>query len=583
MKSVEDMIYNKYRKYEMVYIRISWAYLLFASFVYFVKNIFFVKPSLLTDPAQKTTLFLSMAVCAVLFLENLIKHQLFKSEILENKLTFLSEKILTLFLLSFAIIYSNIGSWLLIMILIPIIITCLIRGLKSGIFLFVCSIVMHFSIYLAKSLPELFNGKIQPINLYNNLVTYGIYYVMFLLFVILMAMIYKDGIEHDIENRSLMEQLEEKYDQLQEAQSEIKYQYDELMSTNDKLEMSNRKLSESIAEFYTLQQISQAIGSILDVKELLRYLNDIILGVMGVSYSTIILYDEKTNRLKVQTSNIKNTGGLAAMKDNINTGILLNVLNNNESILENNVDPVLHAFTQGRDIHSLICVPLNTNTRKFGLVLVEHTYADAFDDGNLRLLNIIAKQVGIAMENAELYNKMTELARKDGLTGIHNRQYFQERLEVEFNNAILENYSLSLAIFDIDHFKKFNDTYGHMFGDKVLITLVETVFSTLRKNDIMARFGGEEFIILFPRTSLQEAYKKVEDLREKISKMKISDHPVTASITVSFGVSAFNECALTEKELVKTADDALYRAKAAGRNCVRMACPLTAPLIFDLE
>lgn len=571
MKTAEDMIYGKYRRYEMIFINITWAYLILASLIYFVKNIFYTKPSFITNPGQTGTLLLSIALCGAFFLGNFLKRYLFISGILENRIIFFVEKILTLCAISLTIIYTNIGTWPFIILLMPIMITCLIRGLKPGLFLLASSYFIHTTLFLLKNLTELAKGGTQPSAIYDKLFSYSIYYSVFLLFVILFGLIYKDGIEHDIENKNLMEQLEEKYQQLEAAQDEIKVQYEELKSTNTKLEKSNKKLSDSIGEFYTLQQISQAISSILDVKELLKHLNDIIIGVMGVSYSTIILYDEKTNRLKVHTSNISNANDMATMKDNINNGVLLNALNNGENIMENYVDPVQYIFTLGRDINSLICLPLNTKTRKFGLVLVEHTYSNAFDEDNLRLLNIISKQVGIVMENAELYNKMTELARKDGLTGIFNRQYFQERLEVEFSNAKRENYPLSLAIFDIDHFKKFNDTFGHMFGDKVLISIVETVSSTLRKNDIIARFGGEEFIILFPRTGLHEAYDKVEALRERISQHVIKDNLITASVTASFGVSSFDECTLTESDLVKTADDALYVAKEEGRNCVRMS------------
>jgi diguanylate cyclase (GGDEF)-like protein len=571
LKNTEDMVYSKYRRYEMIFINITWAYLIFTSLIYFIKNIFYVKPSFINDPEQSITLILSIGICAACFLGNLFKRYLFNAGILENKTIFLTEKLISLLEISLIIIFTNIGMWLILIILMPIMITCLIRGLKPGLFLLASSFVIHTSLFLLNNLIGLTNGGLQPTVLFNKLLSFIIYYAMFLLFVILFGLIYKDGIEHDIENKNLMEQLEEKYQQLEAARDEIKVQYEELKSTNSKLEKSNKKLSDSIGEFYTLQQISQAISSILDIKELLKHLNDIIIGVMGVSYSTIILYDEKTNRLKVHTSNISNANDMATMKDNINNGVLLNALNNGENIMENYVDPVQYLFTLGRDVNSLICLPLNTKTRKFGLVLVEHTYSNAFDEDNLRLLNIISKQVGIVMENAELYNKMTELARKDGLTGIFNRQYFQERLEVEFCNAKRENYPLSLAIFDIDHFKKFNDTFGHMFGDKVLISIVETVSSTLRKNDIIARFGGEEFIILFPRTSLQEAYDKVEALREHISQHMIKDNLITASVTASFGVSSFDECTLTESELVKTADDALYVAKEEGRNCVRMS------------
>jgi diguanylate cyclase (GGDEF)-like protein len=399
---------------------------------------------------------------------------------------------------------------------------------------------------------------------------------MFYIAVYLFSKLYKCRIEEEIGNKVKMEQYEERCMKLESASEEIKQKYDRLFSNSGKLEESNKVLSKSIAEFYTLNQISQAIGSILDIKELLKRLNDIILGVMGVSFSTIILYDENTNRLKVHTTNISNINELATLTDNVNSGVLVEALNKGQSILENNVDYFQYLFTCGRNINSLMCIPLITSSRKFGLVLVEHTISNAFDEENVRFLSIITQQVGIVMENAELYYQMKEVARRDGLTGVYNRQYFQERLETEFKEAKKDNYPLSLAIFDIDHFKKFNDTYGHLFGDKVLISTVDVVKTALRKNDMIARFGGEEFIILFPSTNLSDAFEKVEILRKKVSENIIEDNLINASVTASFGISSFDECAFNENDLIRTADDALYDAKAAGRNCV-----MTAKKLYD--
>ena len=171
-----------------------------------------------------------------------------------------------------------------------------------------------------------------------------------------------------------------------------------------------------------------------------------------------------------------------------------------------------------------MCIPLITRPKKFektqqiteaekiGLVLIEHKLANAFDNNNLRLMNVIGRQVGIAMENAALYERMNEIATFDNLTKIYNRLSFQEKLEEEFESAKRNNYPLSLAIFDIDHFKKFNDTYGHLFGDKVLKHIAAVIKNSLRSGDIFARFGGEEFIILFPKTDIERAAEKLKVL-----------------------------------------------------------------------
>lgn len=555
----------------MIYIRISWAYLIVASLIYFIKNIFLTDQSFISDPGQRTILFWSIGVCVFIFLGHFLKGYLFQSGLLEYKFIYYIEKMTAISIMAFVIVYTNTSGWFYLGIILPTVITCLVKGPKPGLSVLAGSLAIHLLLFLHSNIPELSSGEMQLSDFNKGLFTIAVAYTMILLIAIFVSLLYQDRIESEIRNKSYVEQFDEKYMKLELTKEEARQQNEKLVSSNSKLEESNKKLSKSIAEFYTLHQISQEISSILDVKELLKHLNDIILGVMGVSYSTIILYDENINRLKVHTTNINDINDIATMTDNINNGVLMDALNNGQNILENNVDYMQYIFTCGRDINSLICIPLNTKSRKFGLILIEHTYANAFNEENVRLLSIIAQQVGIVMENAELYNRMTELARRDGLTGIFNRQYFQERLDIEYQNAKQNNYSLSLAIFDIDFFKKFNDTYGHLFGDKVLISVVKAVKATLRKNDIIARFGGEEFIILFPRTNLNEACDKVETLKKLISQYVVNDNLVSVSVTASFGVSSFDECVMSESELLRTADDALYEAKAAGRNCVRSA------------
>lgn len=554
-----------------MFIELTWFFI-FSGILYFILSeiVFNQKPLFENHDLLGRTLS-RLFFCLLLAVLHFVKSILSKKDILSNNKVYYISHIIWLAAISFAIIIMDFGTWPYAMLLFTILIISLTRGTKAGMIMVGSSLVIHTVLVLSVIL-----FKINGITAINNDIFKSVLYLFFMyvalgLFALFCGMLYKDGIENEIENKSLLEQLEEKYLQLEMAQEEIKNHYDNLKGTNFKLEEINKKLSESIAEFYTLQQISQAISSILDIKELLKYLNDIILGVMGVNYSTIILYDDTTNRLKVHTSNIVNAGEIATLTENINCRALMDALDHGRQIMENYVDPSRYVFTKGREVNSLICIPLNTKSRKFGLVLVEHKLNNAFDDENVRLLNIIAQQVGIAMENAELYQKMRELASRDGLTGVYNRQYFQTRLEKELEAAQRENYPLSLAIYDIDHFKRFNDTFGHLFGDKVLITIVEAVSASLRKNDIIARFGGEEFIILFPRTNLNEAYEKVEALRKMISQHVIKDNLVAASVTVSFGVSCFSECALSEGELLRTADDALYDAKAAGRNCIKVA------------
>jgi diguanylate cyclase (GGDEF)-like protein len=216
-------------------------------------------------------------------------------------------------------------------------------------------------------------------------------------------------------------------------------------------------------------------------------------------------------------------------------------------------------------------VPLAVKGKTHGFVLIEHSIPDAFDDDNVRLLEIITQQISIAIYNARLYEQLQEYANTDGLTQVHNRIFFQKRLQQELYHAEQQGYEVSVILYDIDDFKLFNDSYGHLFGDIVLKSIAKAVKESVRKDDVVARFGGEEFIILLSHTGTERAFEKAEELRKQIASLTIGDNNVIASVTVSMGISTFPTLASTEASLISGADDALYEAKRSGKNCVKIA------------
>jgi two-component system, cell cycle response regulator len=163
-------------------------------------------------------------------------------------------------------------------------------------------------------------------------------------------------------------------------------------------------------------------------------------------------------------------------------------------------------------------------------------------------------------------NSIEQKAYYDGLTRVFNRNKFDELFDMELSRVKRYKHSLSLAIIDIDHFKKVNDTFGHLVGDEVLIILANNFQSKLRKTDILARWGGEEFVILFIETQLDDAVKCSEMLRKDISEL---EHKIAGKITVSLGVTEYMQDD-TSETLFKRCDDALFRAKENGRNRVEV-------------
>jgi diguanylate cyclase (GGDEF)-like protein/PAS domain S-box-containing protein len=175
-------------------------------------------------------------------------------------------------------------------------------------------------------------------------------------------------------------------------------------------------------------------------------------------------------------------------------------------------------------------------------------------------------------ERVSLYEKVQKLANLDPLTGCYNRRHFLHLAEQELERVQRYQRPLSLLMIDIDHFKAFNDRFGHQVGDEVLSTLVEVCQRNLRSVDLFGRYGGEEFIALLPETSLDDALRTGDRLQRRIRETRTAMPAGQLAITVSIGVSGFNTgdpCPDRIEILISQADQALYDAKAAGRDCLR--------------
>ena len=177
---------------------------------------------------------------------------------------------------------------------------------------------------------------------------------------------------------------------------------------------------------------------------------------------------------------------------------------------------------------------------------------------------VIQQKEDLQLKNNELYN----MSITDNLTKAYNRRYMMEVLEKEFSRSQRHSSDLSCIIFDIDHFKKFNDTYGHQAGDFVLEETAGRVKEGVRKEDYFARYGGEEFIILLPDINIDMAFSAAEKIRMIVESSHYIREKLEVSVTISLGVSSFGRNhPKTQDELVYFADTALFQAKESGRNC----------------
>jgi diguanylate cyclase (GGDEF)-like protein len=227
--------------------------------------------------------------------------------------------------------------------------------------------------------------------------------------------------------------------------------------------------------------------------------------------------------------------------------------------------PCRHA-TEDRGDGSL-CIPLAAIGKTIGLLHVTgrvetaHAFAES-----------VAEHIGLALSNLMLRSDLRQLSIHDPLTGLYNRRYMEETLETEIRRAERKEHSIGVIMLDIDHFKAFNDGFGHAAGDQMLRSIGALILSHLRAGDIACRYGGEELLLILPEATAEAAAHRAEDLRVRAKKLEVThmDTPL-GPVTVSLGVAVFPGNGRTRDELLAAADASLYKAKQDGRDRVVVA------------
>jgi diguanylate cyclase (GGDEF)-like protein len=219
---------------------------------------------------------------------------------------------------------------------------------------------------------------------------------------------------------------------------------------------------------------------------------------------------------------------------------------------------VLHH--RGREPHGHIIVPLRAVDKVVGLINLYTEPGTEVSDRHRNLFASLGNQIGIAINNARLYEETKTFSLHDPLTGLGNRRLMETQLEKCFDMARRYDEALSLVMIDIDHFKHYNDTQGHLAGDQLLTMLAKILLREVRRADYVFRYGGEEFLVLLPETGPERAQEAAERLRKTVE--------AEAGVTISLGVAHLEESPSKPEQLIAHADRALYRAKQNGRNRV---------------
>ena len=223
-----------------------------------------------------------------------------------------------------------------------------------------------------------------------------------------------------------------------------------------------------------------------------------------------------------------------------------------------------------KNLKAFFSVALRARGGVIGILALASSKTSSFSNENLETLNIMADQISMVINNVCLYQKINHLSITDGLTDLYNYRYFQDMLKREFERAQRYEFNLSLVMIDIDHFKIVNDTYGHQQGDMILRELGVRFKKEVRERlDTPVRYGGEEFAFILPNTDKKGVFFVAERIRRKIAECKFPGREKPLRITISLGVATYPAKGIEKySDLVKKADEALYRSKEEGRNKV---------------
>ncbi|MBN2627908.1 MAG: diguanylate cyclase [Spirochaetales bacterium] len=343
----------------------------------------------------------------------------------------------------------------------------------------------------------------------------------------------------------------------------------ELKETEEKLRHSIEKEKKRNEELETLRQIISSISSSLDIQETI----DQILKQI----SRLIPYESCSLQI-LRGDHLEVVGG-EGFEDNdfVKTlrfrfpdrgSLSTRAVQEEKPFVANDVTRDFPSLTQPsktRTILSWLGVPLIAHGNVLGLLAMDGYVRNRFDSHHLELAGIIGQHIAIAMENALLHEKAFKLAMEDALTGLGNRHRMSMEGRFLFESAIRNGQEISFAMLDIDHFKKVNDSYGHDVGDIILKKIARILRKSIRASSLLARFGGEEFVVIMPKTGRTEALNAMERIRKEIARNPFDE--IGGNLTISIGIyTGIPRAGENMNSFIIKSDKALYRAKQNGRN-----------------
>lgn len=340
----------------------------------------------------------------------------------------------------------------------------------------------------------------------------------------------------------------------------------------EKMEKTSKELDRQMFNLSILFNVGKAMNFINDLTKLLKLILDKAIEVLRCEKGSLMLLDEGSNELIVRVvrgidpvmeEKIAN-GEIATTRIKPGEGVAGKVLQTGKPIIVEDTQKGDFKQSATSRVNNILCLPLALNGASIGVInMTNKKDGKKFSQQDVDLMTTLADQAAVAINNAQLY----DLAVTDGLTKLYLHRYFQIKLQSEIRRSERYGHKTSMILTDIDHFKKFNDTYGHQIGDFVLVETARVCKKAIRDIDVACRYGGEEFTFILPETDIQGAMAAAERLRTAIEQHEFKDPKgQTYKVTISLGVATYPDHAKDRLLLIKAADKAVYVSKESGRN-----------------
>ena len=326
-----------------------------------------------------------------------------------------------------------------------------------------------------------------------------------------------------------------------------------------RLKNLNESLQYKLSITSNLLDISKYLNIGIGSDNIFNIINDVAIAIFGVKYSTIIVKEGNNTYLNVSNVNSKNY-------KNFN---FLYKFFGEETFSISCRDELDIISIKEPDTHSLLGYPIFCRKKFVGYMILEHPYANFFDHHKIHFLSALADLLAVTYENYTLYKQLDQKSKHDPVLNILTRTEFMNRL-----NFILKKKNspdFGIIMIDVDNFKSINDSHGHIFGDSALNQTVNAIKELLDKNDMIARYGGDEFILYINSfKDIKELLIKAEKIRKSIEVNTIKLNGSKSSLTISLGVSVYPYDGRTLDELLNNADNMLYKSKDSGKNKVEI-------------